>query len=105
VNVADQSQVSTELNALASDVLQFLRRIEAAATTACEDQKRDLLFTAWRIMKRAGETSEIAKEGTLSAEIALERIAFDAERNCSDDPHGLQLDHAIRGSCYIQPSI
>jgi hypothetical protein len=70
----DQSRVSRELDALASDVLHFLRQIEAAVITACEDHKRELLFVAWRVMKRAGETSESTKEGSLDDEAALERI-------------------------------
>jgi molybdopterin-guanine dinucleotide biosynthesis protein A len=63
---ADQSRVSRELDTLASDVLHFLRRIEAAVITACENHKRELLFVAWRVTIRAGETSEIAKEGRLT---------------------------------------
>jgi hypothetical protein len=69
-----RSRVSHELDALASDVLHFLRGIEAAVITACEGHKRELLFVAWRVMKRAGEASEVAKEGTLDDEAALERI-------------------------------
>ena len=67
MDIADLSRVSLELDALASDVLRFLRQVEATAITACEDERRDLLFVAWRIMKRAGDASEVAKEETQTA--------------------------------------
>jgi hypothetical protein len=69
-------RISSELRALACDVLQFLRRIEEAARKSTEAQKSDLLFLAWRTMDRAGEVSEAAaKSESHFEQLIMDRIA------------------------------